>query len=178
MLVACGVLTWMLFWMRRQARTIGGELRAQVGEAVATGGGLALASVAFVAVAREGLESALFIFVSAGDNGVAQTVVGGALGLAAAIGLGIALYRGSMRLDLSRFFLVTGLAVLAFAAYLLLGGLTERGEAGGGEALEIAAPIAAVVFALVCGWLYVRGSRPTRPAPPAPAAPTAGSGAA
>src|SRR4051794_5035898 len=55
MLVACVVLTWMLFWMRRQARTIGGDLRAQVGEAVATGGGLALASVAFVAVAREGL---------------------------------------------------------------------------------------------------------------------------
>src|SRR4051795_10710513 len=48
MLVACVVLTWMLFWMRAQARTIGGQLRAQVGEAVATGGGIALASVAFV----------------------------------------------------------------------------------------------------------------------------------
>ena len=160
MLVAALVLTWMVFWMRKQARTIGGALRAQVGEAVASGGGVALATVAFVAVAREGLESALFLFVSVGDNGVAQTVVGGALGLAAAIGLGIALYRGSLRLDLRKFFLVTGLLVIAFAAYLLVGALHEFAEAGAGQALEVAGPLAAIVFAGVCGWLYVRGSRP------------------
>lgn len=167
MLVAAVVLTWMVFWMRRQARTIGGSLRAQVGDAVASGGGLALAAVAFVAVAREGLESALFLFVSVGDNGVVPTVVGGALGLAAAIGLGVAFYRGSLRLDLRRFFLVTGLLVIAFAAYLLVGALHEFGEAGAGEALEVAGPVVALGFAGICAWLYVRGSRAPAPASPA-----------
>jgi high-affinity iron transporter len=160
MLVAACVLTWMVFWMRKQSRTIGGARRTQVGEAIAAGGGAALAAVAFVAVAREGLESALFLFVSVGDDGLVQTVVGGALGLVAAVGLGVAFYRGSLKLDLHRFFLVTGLLVIAFAAYLLVGGLHEFGEAGGGEALEILGPIAAVVFAGVCGWLYVRETRP------------------
>jgi high-affinity iron transporter len=160
MLVAAVVLTWMVFWMRRQARTIGGALRAQVGDAVAAGGGVALASVVFVAVAREGLESALFLFVSVGDNGLVPTIVGGALGLAAAIGLGVAFYRGSLRMNLHKFFLVTGLLVIAFAAYLLVGGLHELAEAGAGEALEAIAPLAALVFAVTCGWLYVRGSRP------------------
>ena len=171
MLLAAAVLTWMVFWMRKQAKTIGGQLRAQVGDAVAVGGGLALALVAFVAVGREGLETALFLFVSVGDNGVVQTVVGGALGLAAAIALGVALYRGSVKLDLRKFFLVTGLLVIAFAAYLLVGGLHELAEAGGGEALEVIAPVAAAAFALICGFLYVRGSRlprhATGSAPPA-----------
>lgn len=159
MLLAAVVLTWMVFWMRRQAKTIGGALRTQVGDAVASGGGLALALVAFVAVAREGLESALFLFVSVGDEGIVQTAVGGTLGLLVAIALGIALYRGSLKLDLHRFFLVTGILVIAFAAYLLVGGMHELGEAGGGEALELAGPAVALAFAGVCGWLYVRGAR-------------------
>ena len=159
MLLAAAVLTWMVFWMRKQARTIGGTLRTQVGQAVASGGGLALALVAFVAVGREGLETALFLFVSVGDNGVLATVIGGALGLVAAIALGVGFYRGSLKLDLRKFFLVTGLLVIAFAAYLLVGGLSEFAEAGGGEALEVAGPFAALTFALVCGWLYIRGSR-------------------
>jgi high-affinity iron transporter len=170
MLIAAGVVTWMVFWMRRQSRTIGGALRSQVGDAVASGGGVALAAVAFVAVAREGLETALFLFVSVGDDGVAPTVIGGALGLLAAIALGVALYKGALRLDLRRFFLVTGLLVIAFAAYLVLGALHEFGEAGGGEALEIAGPVVAVVFAVVCGWLYLRGGKPAAPAPPVAAA--------
>ncbi|HEU4976816.1 MAG TPA: FTR1 family protein [Baekduia sp.] len=159
MLLAAVVVTWMVFWMRKQAKTLGGALRTQVGDAVAHGGGLALATVAFVAVAREGLETALFIFVSVGDDGVLPTVLGGSLGLAAAVALGVGLYRGSLKLDLRRFFLYTGLLVIAFAAYLLIGGLHELGEAGGGEALEVAGPVVAVLFAGIVGWLYVRGSR-------------------
>lgn len=160
MLVACAVLTWMLFWMRTQARTIGGQLRTQVGQAVAQGGGLALATVAFVAVAREGIETSLFLFVSVGDRGLAETIVGGVLGVVAAVGLGVLLYRGSIRLDLRKFFLVTGLLVLGFAAYLLFGGLHELGEAGAGEILEEGALIAAILFAVGLAWSYVRGMRP------------------
>jgi high-affinity iron transporter len=160
MLLAACVLTWMVFWMRRQARTIGGALRDQVGDAVAAGGGLALATVAFIAVAREGLETALFLFVSVGDDGLIETVIGGALGFIVAVAIGVAFYRGSLRLDLQKFFLITGLLVIAFAAYLLIGALDELSEAGGGEALEVAGPIAAILFAVVCGWVYVRGSRP------------------
>jgi high-affinity iron transporter len=160
MLVACVVLTWMVFWMRKQARTIGGHLRAQVGEAVRAGGGAALAMVAFVGVAREGLETALFLFVSVGDDGVLQTLVGGALGLAAAIGAGIAFYRGSLKLDLRRFFQVTGLLIVALGAYLLFGGLHELGEAGGGEAVELLGIAGGVAFAAAFGWLYLRNPRP------------------
>jgi high-affinity iron transporter len=159
MLVACAVLTWMVFWMRRQARTIGGHLREQVGQAVTSGGGAALAAVAFVGVAREGLESALFLFVSFRDEGALETIAGGAAGLALAVGLGVAFYRGSVRLDLRRFFLVTGLLVIALGAYLLYGGLHELGEAGGGEALEVAGPVLAVLFAAGFGWLYLRDAR-------------------
>src|SRR4051795_478800 len=88
MLLAACVVTWMVFWMRKQARTLGGHLRSQVTSAVVAGGGLALASVAFIGVAREGLESALFLFASVGDDGVLSTVIGGSLGAIAAATLG------------------------------------------------------------------------------------------
>jgi high-affinity iron transporter len=159
MLVACVVLTWMVFWMRKQARTIGGHLRAQVGEAVAAGGGTALAAVAFVGVAREGLETALFLFVSVGDDGVLRTLLGGALGLVAAIAAGVAFYRGSLKLDLRRFFQVTGLLIVALGAYLLFGGLHELAEAGGGEALDVLGVAGAIAFAAGFGWLYLRSPR-------------------
>src|SRR5215216_2839794 len=108
MLLAAAVVTWMVFWMRKQARTIGGHLRSQVGSAVVAGGGLALASVAFIGVAREGLETALFLFASVSDDGIAATIVGGALGAFAAVTLGYLFYKGSIRLDLRQFFMITG----------------------------------------------------------------------
>src|SRR3954469_19931490 len=159
MLLAAVVLTGMLFWMRRQAATIGGALRAQVSDAVTEGSKLGLALVAFVAVAREGIETALFLFANVGEDGAAATVVGGALGLAAAVGLGVAFYRGSLRLDLGRFFLVTGLLVIVFAAYLLAGGLAELGEAGAGEAGEVGGVIAGIAYAAGFGLLYWRSTR-------------------
>jgi len=159
MLLAAVVLTGMLFWMRRQAATIGGSLRAQVSEAVTQGSRIGLALVAFIAVAREGIETALFLFASVGEDGTLGTLVGGALGLLVAIGLGLALYRGSVKLDLGKFFLVTGLLVIVFAAYLLAGGLHELGEAGAGEAGEVGGVIAAIAYALGFGWLYVRATQ-------------------
>jgi high-affinity iron transporter len=168
MLLAAAVVTWMVFWMRKQARTLGGHLRSQVSTAVFAGGGLALASVAFIGVAREGLESALFLFASAGDDGVAATVLGGTLGAAAAVTLGYLFYKGSLRLDLRRFFMVTGVLVIGFAAYLIMGGLHELGEAGGGELLEASGPIMAALYGIGLATFYLR-SNPPRPGEPTPA---------
>src|SRR3954469_7690221 len=159
MLLAAVVLTGMLFWMRRQAASIGGALRDQVSQAVTEGSKLGLALVAFIAVAREGIETALFLFANVGEDGAAGTIVGGLLGLAAAVGLGVAFYRGSLKMDLGRLFLVTGILVIVFAAYLLAGGLHELGEAGAGEAGEVGGVIAGLAYALGFGWLYVRSTR-------------------
>src|SRR4051812_8047175 len=104
MLLAASLVTWMVFWMRKQARSLGGHLRSQVSTALIAGGGVALASVAFVGVTREGLECALFLFASVGDSGVVETVLAGALGFLAAIVLGVLFYKGSIRMDLRRFF--------------------------------------------------------------------------
>src|SRR3954452_25519232 len=164
MLLAASLVTWMVFWMRKQARTLGGHLRSQVSTALVAGGGLALASVAFVGVTREGLESALFLFASVGDSGVVQTVLAGALGFLAAVALGVLFYKGSIRMDLRRFFMVTGVLVIGFAAYLIAGGLHELGEAGGGEALELAGPILAVVYGIGLATFYLR-SNPPAPQP-------------
>src|SRR5919108_981529 len=82
MIVAAGVVTWMAFWMRKQAATIGGHLREQVSESLRIGGGVALAGVAFIGVAREGVETALFLFASTGESGLAVNLIGGFAGLA------------------------------------------------------------------------------------------------
>jgi high-affinity iron transporter len=166
MLIATVVLTWMVFWMRSQAASIGGHLREQVSEAIVRGGGVALASVAFIACAREGLESVLFVFASVGDDGVVATVVGGLLGLGVAMVLGVLLYRGSLKLDLRRFFLFTSVIVIALAAYLLAGALHELGEAGAGEIFEEAGPVAALLYAGAFVLLYLRTSKAKRPEAP------------
>jgi high-affinity iron transporter len=166
MLLAACVVTWMVFWMRKQARTLGGHLRSQVSTALVAGGGFALASVAFVGVAREGLESALFLFASVGDSGVVQTVIAGALGALAAATLGVLFYRGAIKMDLRRFFMVTGVLVFGFAAYLIAGGFHELGEAGGGDALELAGPILALLYGVGLATFYLR-SNPPAPQPTA-----------
>jgi high-affinity iron transporter len=164
MLLAAAVVTWMVFWMRKQARTLGGHLRSQVTSAVVAGGGLALASVAFIGVAREGLESALFLFAAVSDDGIVATVVGGALGAVAAVTLGYLFYRGTIRLDLRRFFMITGVLVIGFAAYLIAGGMHELGEAGGGEFLEESGPIFAALYGIGLATFYLR-SNPPKPQP-------------
>jgi high-affinity iron transporter len=164
MLLAAAVVTWMVFWMRKQARTLGGHLRSQVSSAIVAGGGLALASVAFIGVAREGLESALFLFAAVSDDGVVATVVGGALGAVAASTLGYLFYRGTLRLDLRRFFMITGVLVIGFAAYLIAGGMHEFGEAGGGETIEMAGPILAALYGIGLATFYLR-SNPPKPEP-------------
>jgi high-affinity iron transporter len=133
-LTAVGVLTWMIFWMRRQGTRIKGELRSKVDSALVTGG-VALAALAFVAVLREGIETALFLFAAAKGTavemgGVRSQMIGAVLGLALAVVLGVLLYRGGIRLNLRSFFRVTGIVLLVVGAGLFAYSVHELQEAG------------------------------------------------
>jgi high-affinity iron transporter len=137
--LAVGVLTWMIFWMRRNAIKIKGELHERVDVAVASGSSLALGALAFLVVGREGLETALFLFSAfraSGDTPVALTVLGALLGLVVAVVLGVALYKGGIRLNLRTFFRVTGALILVVAASLLVYGTHELLEVGAFRFLE------------------------------------------
>ena len=119
MLLAAAVLTWMIFWMRTQARKMQTGLEAEVRRAAQAGTSTAVFSIAFLAVFREGVELALFLTAATFQVDVAATLYGGLLGLATAMALGYLLYGASVRLDLRAFFQVTGLLLLLFAAGLV-----------------------------------------------------------
>jgi high-affinity iron transporter len=132
-LLAVAVLTWMIFWMRRQARHIKGELQQKVDMAVGSQSTLALAALAFFVVVREGLETVLFLFGTIQDEIVGSTglaYVGAALGLLTALVLGVLIYRGGVRLNLRTFFKVTGALILVVAAGLFAYGIHEFQELG------------------------------------------------
>ena len=130
MLLAAGVLTWMIFWMSRQARNIKGELESGVHKAAFEGGKRGLFALAFLAVLREGIELALFLVASVFASDVQQTLIGAFLGLGTAILLGWSLFATTVRLDLRRFFQVTGFMLILFAAGLVAHGVHEFNEAG------------------------------------------------
>ena len=130
MLLAAGVLTWMIFWMSRQARNIKGELESGVHKAAFEGGKRGLFALAFLAVFREGIELALFLVASIFASDVQQTLIGAFLGLGTAILLGWSLFATTVRLDLRRFFQVTGFLLILFAAGLVAHGVHEFNEAG------------------------------------------------
>ena len=114
---AAGVLTWMIFWMRTNARSLGSDLRERVDAATTVG---ALAVIAFVATVREGLETVLFLLsAETGSSSGVEVVGGGLAGLAVSAVLGWAIYRGGNRLNLRRFFQVTGVLLILFAAGLV-----------------------------------------------------------
>src|ERR671922_2009337 len=129
MLSAVAVLTWMIFWMRKQAVNIKRELEAKLETAIAAGSAVGLASVVFFAVLREGWETALFLFAISETSDPVVTSVGAALGLIVSVALGLALYMGSRRLNLRQFFSVTGILLIVFAAGLLAHGIHEFQEA-------------------------------------------------
>lgn len=130
MLLAAGVLTWMIFWMQRQGRNIRAELEADVRQAVTGGNRWALFALAFVAVVREGIETALFLTAAAFSATPAQTLIGGGLGLALAVIVGWLLFVVSTRLDVRAFFRVTSVLLILFAAGLVAHGVHELQEAG------------------------------------------------
>jgi high-affinity iron transporter len=119
-LFAAGVLTWMVFWMRQHARSISGDLRRKIDTALETGNvRLAVMAVAFFAVLREGLEAALFLVATATTEDGWEVLVGGAIGLAIAVALGVMVNVFGRRLPLRLFFQVTGMIIIVFAAGLL-----------------------------------------------------------
>lgn len=120
---AAGVLTWMIFWMRARARSIKGELELGMGEALGTGSLLAVAGVAFLAVVREGLETALFLVAATTGANAGEVVLGGVLGLAVAITIAVAIYAGGKRIPMAAFFKATGFLLIVFAAGLLARGV-------------------------------------------------------
>ena len=132
MLVAAAVVTWMLFWMRRQAGSVKGELQAAVDRVITSGGTWGLALLAFTAVIREGLETSLFLVGQAtSDRSEAIWILLGAItGLAVAALIGYGFYRGSRRLNLGTFFRWTGIALIFIAAGLLSHGIGEFVEIG------------------------------------------------
>lgn len=159
MLAAAGLLTWMIFWMRRQARTIRKELETQVQHALATGSAVTLALVAFVGVLREGVETSLFMVTTFQGANVAVQTAGALVGALLAVALGVAFYKGASRLDLHRFFSITSGLLLVFAGYLLARGLHEFAEAGilPDSTLLLAASFAALAAPTL--WLYFRPAR-------------------
>jgi high-affinity iron transporter len=128
--LAVGLVTWMVFWMKRAARTLRDELHGKVDNALSAGP-LALAAAAFFAVAREGLETSLFVYTNFRTvDTTAGARVGLALGLAVAVILGYLLYKRSIKLNLSKFFTITGVALIIVAAGVLSYGIHEYQELG------------------------------------------------
>jgi high-affinity iron transporter len=130
-IIAVGVLGWMLFWMRRQGRALKGDLERGVENALVAGSAFALAGLAFVAVAREGLETVLYLFAIGVSSGPAiQTVLAILAGLLAAAGIGWAIFAAGVRIDLRRFFTVTGIVLIFVSAGLMAFAVHAFGEAG------------------------------------------------
>jgi high-affinity iron transporter len=128
--VAVVLVTWMIFWMRRTARRLKGELHGRLESAI-VGGSLAIAGIAFVAVIREGLETALLFYTAAqGARSTLTPLLAISAGLATAVLIGLGLYAGALRINLSKFFTVSGVLLVFVAAGIFKYGVHDFQEAG------------------------------------------------
>ncbi len=130
-ILAVVFVTGMVFWMRSAARTISGELKGRLDRALDLGP-LAVALVGFLGVGREGLETAIFFYATtqAAGQGNSQPLVGWVIGLGAAILLGVAIYKGAVKINLAAFFRWTGIFLVVVAGGILAYGLHDLQEAG------------------------------------------------
>ncbi|HET7901193.1 MAG TPA: iron uptake transporter permease EfeU [Candidatus Nanopelagicales bacterium] len=129
-IIAVALVTWMVFWMRRTAREMRGELHGRLDKALLSGG-VALGLVAFVAVVREGLETALFLWAATSASEGTVAALGGALlGILTAVVIGWLVYRGAVRMNLATFFTWTGAALIVVAAGVLAYGVRDLQEGG------------------------------------------------
>ncbi len=129
-IVAVAFVTWMIFWMRATARAIAGELRGKLSDALAIGP-VAVVVMALLAVGREGLETMAFFYanVRTAERGTTEPLLGFIAGIAVALVLGWLIYRGAIRFDLGRFFMITGVLLVFVAAGILAYGLHDLQEA-------------------------------------------------
>ncbi|MGZ9224899.1 MAG: FTR1 family iron permease [Anaerolineales bacterium] len=130
MLLAAGVLTWMILWMRSHSSTLKSEIEQQTNQAILGTGQKALFALAFLAAFREGIELALFLLAARLTSSLLQTVTGASLGLISAGILGWALFTSTMKLSLRNFFGATNILLIIFAAGLVGLGVHEFNEAG------------------------------------------------
>jgi len=129
-IVAVGLVTWMIFWMARHARHLKGELQGQLTTALA-GSAAAIVVLGIVSVGREGVETALFIWASITSSGQQVLgLIGALLGILASVVISYLIYRGFVRINLSRFFFWTGLFLVVVAAGVFAYGLGDLQEAG------------------------------------------------
>jgi high-affinity iron transporter len=130
MMLAVAVLTWMIFWMRSQARTLKASIESEVHKAIVSGTAWGLFAATFFAVFREGVETALFLGAAAFQTSGLETVIGAAIGLSIAVVIGYLIYASTVRLNVRMFFDVTSLLLLVFAAGLFMHGVHEFQEVG------------------------------------------------
>jgi FTR1 family protein len=146
-LIAVGMVTYMIVWMTEHARDLRGQLQAGAAGALARGSMWALVAMAFFAVLREGFETSVFLLAAFNDaTDPAAAGFGVVLGLVCALALGFGIYRGGVRLNLSRFFRATGVVLVLVAAGLVASALHTGAEAGwvvGGQsqALDLSAVV-------------------------------------
>ncbi|HEY3714225.1 MAG TPA: iron uptake transporter permease EfeU [Jatrophihabitantaceae bacterium] len=129
--VAVGMVTYMVVWMRRHSRDLKGQLTTAAGAAMAAGSGYALVAMAFLAVLREGFETVVFLLAAFNEStSGASAGVGALLGILVAVVLGYGIYRGGVRINLSKFFRATGVVLVLVAAGLVVNALHTAHEAG------------------------------------------------
>jgi high-affinity iron transporter len=130
MVLAVAVLTWMIFWMRYQGRFLKSTLERNVQTAITRGEKWGLFGLAFFAVFREGLETALFLAANAFAADAQGTLIGALIGIALAIVMGVVIYVYSVRLNVKLFFDVTSILLILFAAGLIAHAVHEFQEVG------------------------------------------------
>lgn len=129
--LAVGMVTYMIIFMRRHARDLKGSLEGATASALAAGSSRALVVMAFLAVLREGFETAVFLLATFNASGDSATAwLGAVIGILLAAAIGYGIYRGGVRLNLSRFFRATGLILVLVAAGLVMTALHTANEAG------------------------------------------------